>query len=243
MLRSLAALCLLAAPAFAADAQPIKILTPVYGQAALQELEPLIEKRIGAAVEIEIVGTGGIVERVQKDDAVDMVVTNRESLEPAKARIQTQRDVAISHVAIGVPDSVPVPVLRTEADVAAFFKSIPSLAYSTSLSGLHTARVIEKLGLTEVMKPKVQQANGLLGGRLAKGEVAAVSQQISELRLAGVKNIAPLPDPLQVDLVVTAATLRASKRAADAAKITAILGSAEAFKAYQRAGLEPFKAP
>lgn len=240
MRRFAASLCvvLLASPALAAEA-PLKILTPGYGQLAMQELEPLIEKTIGGPVEIEIVGTGGIPERILKGDKIDFVLTYRESLASAKDRLQTQTDVAISNVAVAVADNAPVPVLKTPADVTAFLKATPSLARSTSLSGQHMASVIEKLGLTKEMEPKVQTSGGLPGNLLREGKVAAAAQQISELKLAGLKNIVPLPDSLQIDLVLTAATVQGTTRAADTKKIIDVLLSAEAAKAYVNAGLKP----
>lgn len=235
---------LLAGPTFAADV-PLKILTPAYGQAALLGLKAAIEARIGGPVEIEFVGTGGIPERILKGERIDLVVTYRESLLDAavKGRIQAQTDVAISNVAIAVADSAPVPVLSTPADVAAFLKAIPSLVHSTSLSGQHMAAVIEKLGLTAEMKPKIQTGGGVLGTRVANGEAAAVAQQISELKLAGLKNIVPLPDSLQTDLVLTAATVQGTTRAADTKKIVELLLSPDAARVYAHAGLKPYLAP
>ncbi len=237
------ALCALAAgPAIAGEA-PLKILTPGYGQAALQELEPALEKRIGGPVTIEIVGTGGIPERILKGESVDLVVTYRESLTDvaAKGRIEAQTDVAISNVAIAVGDNAPVPTLKTPDDVAAFLKAIPSLARSTSLSGQHMASVIEKLGLTKEMEPKVQTGGGLPGNLLREGKVAAAAQQVSELKLAGLKNIVPLPAPLQTDLMLTAATVQGTARADDVKAIVDLLASPDAEIAYANAGLKPFK--
>ena len=233
----------LVSPAMAAEA-PLKILTPAYGQAALQTLEPLIEARIGGPVDIEIVGTGGIPERILKNDKIDLVLTYKESLADvaAKGHLQAQTDVAISNVAIAVADAAPAPVFKTSADVAAFLKATPSLARSTSLSGQHMASVIEKLGLTKEMAPKVQTSGGLPGNLLKEGKVAAAAQQISELKLAGLKNIVPLPAELQKDLVLTAATVRGTARADDVKKIVDLLASPDAAQAYANAGLKPFKA-
>jgi len=219
---------------------PVNILTPAYGQAAMLELEPLMEARIGGRVTIEIVGTSGIPERILKGEAIDLVVTYREFLAEAavKGRIAVQTDIAISNVAIGVADNASLPVLKANADVAAFLKAMPSFARSTSLSGQHMASVIEKLGLTAEMAPKVS-TSGLPGPRIARGEVAAGAQQISELKLAGLKNIVPLPDSLQTDLTITAATVHGTTRAGDVKKIVESLASPEAAKAYTNAGLKP----
>lgn len=244
MMRMITALLALvcAGPVMAAEA-PLKILTPAYGQAALQTLESMIEARIGGPVDIEIVGTGGIPERILKHDKIDLVLTYKESLADvaAKGLLQTQTDVAISNVAIAVADAASPPVFKSSADVAAFLKATPSLARSTSLSGQHMASVIEKLGLTKEIEPKVQTSGGLPGNLLKAGKVAAAAQQVSELKLAGLKNIVPLPAELQKDLVLTAATVKGSARAADVKKIVDLLASPEALRAYTTAGLKPFK--
>ena len=226
--------------AFAADA-PVRVLVPAYTQAAVTTLKPMIEAKTGLTLALEAATTDVILERLAKGDAGDLVVTSKSSLAPAEvqARVQAPRDVAVSTVGIGVADGVPAPKLATPQDVAEFLKATPSFAYSTAQSGRHMASVIEKLGLTEVMKPKTQTGAGLMGARIVKGEVAAVGQQISELRLAGVKNIVPLPDALQLQIVVAAAAVKGSNRAGDVEKIVAILASPEAAKAYTEAGLRP----
>ena len=67
------------------------------------------------------------------------------------------------------------------------------------------------------------------------------AQQISELKLAGLKNIVPLPADLQKDLVLTAATVQGTARADDVKKIVELLASHDAAQAYANAGLKAFE--
>ncbi len=241
-LLSAAALALTAAPAQAADTA-LRILVPAYAQAAVTTLKPVIEREAGIAVVLEAATTDVIVERLAKNDAGDLVVTSKNSLAPANVgeRVQNQHDVATSTVGIAVADGARTPKLASAQDLVEFLRVTPSFAYSTAQSGRHMASVIEKLGLTEVMKAKIQTGAGLMGARIIEGKVAAVGQQISELRLAGLKNIVPLPDEHQLRIVVTAAAVKGGAHAKEADKALAVLASAGSAKAYDDAGLIPMK--
>lgn len=237
-----AAVATLSGSSSAAEA-PLRILVPAYAQAAVATLKPLIEAQTGIAVALEAATTDVIVDRLGKADAGDMVVTSKNSLAPAglQERIEMQRDVAVSTVGIAMADGAKLPKLGSRDDLVKFLTEIPSFAYSTAQSGRHMAGVIESLGLTEVMKPKIQTGAGLMGMRLVEGKVAAVGQQISELRLAGVTNIVPLPEAYQLRITVSAAAVKGARRAKEAEKVLDVLASAAAAKAYADAGLIPLK--
>lgn len=237
-----AGLTLAAVSASAAEA-PLRVLVPAYAQAAVTTLKPMIEAQTGVVIALEAATTDVIVERLAKADAGDLVVTSKNSLAPAalQDRVEMQRDVAVSTVGIAVADTAAAPKLASTEDLAKFLTETPSFAYSTAQSGRHMAAVIEKLGLTEVMKAKTQTGAGLMGTRIIEGKVAAVGQQISELRLAGLTNIVPLPEAHQLRITVAAAAVKGTRRAKDAEKVLNVLASAAAAKAYTDAGLIPLK--
>ena len=235
-----AAILLAAVPALGAE-PPLRLLVPAYAQAAVTTLKPMIEAQTGVAITLEAATTDMIVERLAKSDAGDVVVTSKNSLaaDGTRERVEMQRDVAVSTVGIAVAAGAQAPKLATSDDLARFLTETPSFAYSTAQSGRHMAAVIEKLGLTDVMKPKSQTGAGLMGTRIIEGKVVAVGQQISELRLAGLTNIVPLPDEHQLRIVVTAAAVKGAVRTTDVAKVLEVLASAGAAKAYADAGLIP----
>ena len=157
----------------------------------------------------------------------------------AKGYVKLQADLAVSLVGIAVADSAPAPVLKTTADFVAFLKSTPSIAYTErGPSGVYMAQLIEKLGLTEIMKAKATVVNGPLAAPLIRaGKVAAAMQQISELKMAGARNIVPLPDEIQLRSIITVAVLENRTPGAVAARIVDVLTSHEAAAAYERAGV------
>jgi molybdate transport system substrate-binding protein len=157
----------------------------------------------------------------------------------AKGLVKSQTDLAVSLVGIAVADDAPAPVLNTQADLVAFLKATPSIAYpARGASGIYLAQLIEKLGLTAVMKPKTTLVSeGTTATLLRAGKVAAAVQQISELKMAGAKNIVPLPDEIQLRSIITVAVLDNEAAGDAAARIVNALTSPEALAAYERSGL------
>jgi len=144
-------------------------------------------------------------------------------------------------VGIAVADNAPTPVLKTTEEFVAFLKATPSIAYTSSgVSGLYMTQLIEKFGLTNVLKPKTTLVNeGFSATLLREGKVAAAVQQISELKFAGAKNIVALPDAIQRRTTFTVAVVNGTTRADAAARVVRVLTSSDASTTYKRSGLLP----
>jgi molybdate transport system substrate-binding protein len=225
------------------DKAPVKILATLAVQGAFADIEPLLSPRAGVPVRIDFAPTLSIVERLRNGESADLVILTKDAVQQlaAQGHVQSQTDLVLSVVGIAVADSAPTPVLKTTADFVAFLKATPSIAYtSRGASGLHMAQVIEQLGLTDVMKPKTTMVDeGFAATLLREGKVAAAAQQISELKIAGAKNIVPLPDAIQSRTIFTVVVLKGTTRADAAAKIVQALTSSEAAAAYERSGVSP----
>jgi molybdate transport system substrate-binding protein len=173
---------------------------------------------------------------------VDLAVLTKEAVQQlaAQGRVSASTDLVASLIGIAVADGAPLPAMQTTADFVAFMLATPSLAYTLrGVSGVHMARLIERLELTEVVLPKALVVDGFAGTPLREGKVAAAVQQISELKFTGANNIVPLPDALQVRTIFTAAVLAGTPRAEAAAQVVAALTSPEAAAAYERSGALP----
>jgi molybdate transport system substrate-binding protein len=234
--------CLLCAPVLAAEA-PVRILSTLAVQGAFADIDSLLRAHGGVPFTIEFAATIPAVERLLGGESADLVILTQEGVQQLadKGRVQMRKDLVLSQVGIAVADDAPLPILKTMDDFVALLKSTPSIAYTArGASGLHMAKVIEDLGLTELVHPKVTLVpEGFTGTLLLKGEVAVAVQQLSELKLAGATNIVPLPDAIQSRTIFTTAILSGTPRAEAAAKIVAILASPDAAKAYVRSGVEP----
>jgi molybdate transport system substrate-binding protein len=82
-----------------------------------------------------------------------------------------------------------------------------SIAYSTGPSGVHVAKLLERMGIAERVKSKVITAKtGVrVGTLIARGEAEIGFQQVSELMHdAGIEYVGPLPGDLQSITVYSA---------------------------------------
>lgn len=236
------AAALLLSVAASAQETGVRVVATIAVEGALSELEPQLEARAGVTVAIEFAPTAALVERLANGEVADVAVLTKEAVQQlaAQGHVRASTDLVASLIGIAVADDVPLPAMRTAADFVTFMKATPSLAYTLrGVSGLHMARLIEQLELTDVVPPKAVVVDGFAGMPLREGKVAAAVQQIPELKFMGATNIVPLPDELQVRTIFAAAELAGTPRAAAAARVIAVLASAEAAAAYERSGASP----
>ena len=211
-------------------------------EGAFTEIEPLLPARSGVPVEVEFATTAALVERLTNGEAADLAILTKEAVQQlaAKGHVRSSTDLVLSVIGIAVADDAPLPAMKTTADFVAFMKATPSIAYTArGVSGLHMAKLIEQLGLADVVKPKAVVVDGFSGTPLREGKVAAAVQQISELKFTGAKNIVPLPDEIQVQTIFTVAVLNGAASADSAAKVVRVLTSTEAAAVYERSGASP----
>jgi molybdate transport system substrate-binding protein len=235
---------LLAAPlADAADKSRVKVFAALAVEAAFPEIEPMILASTGVDIEVEFAMAAAIVDRLNKGEAPDLVILTKEGMAGmAKAgAVGPATDLISTDIGIAVAEGAPLPVIETSADLAAFLKATPSVAYSRrGASGVHFQKLIDQLGLTDIVKPKaVVIDEGLTATRLLKGEVAAAVQQVAELRFGGAKQIVFLPKELQSHTVYSVAPLARSSRTAEQAAVIRALTSKAAAEAFERSGVHP----
>jgi molybdate transport system substrate-binding protein len=229
-----ASLCLLT-PAAVAQQPPVKIVATIAVEGALAEIAPVLPARAGVPVEVEFATTAALVERLTNGEAADVVILTKEAVQQlaAQGQVRSSIDLVSSLIGIAVGNDAPLPAMKTTADFVAFMKAIPSIAYTTrGVSGLHMAKLIEQLGLADVVKPKATLVDGFSGTPLREGKVAAAVQQ-------GAKNIVPLPDEIQVQTIFTMAVLNRTTRAEAAGQVVRALTSPETAAVYQRSGATP----
>jgi molybdate transport system substrate-binding protein len=219
----------------------VKILATIALEGAFTEIEPALSRLAGVPVELEFATTAALVERLTNGETAHLAVLTKEAVQQLEAsgHVRSSSDLVRSVIGIAVADDAPLPAMKTKQDFVAFMTATPSIAYTLrGVSGAHMARLIEQLGLSDVMKPKAIVIDGFAGAPLREGKVAAAVQQISELKFTGANNIVPLPDELQVQTVFTLAALRPSEPAASE-RIVRALTSPEAAAAYERSGATP----
>jgi molybdate transport system substrate-binding protein len=243
----LSALLFSASVAEAADKGRVKILAALAVEAAFPEIKPMIPTSTGVEIDIEFAMSATVVDRLNKGEVPDLVILTKEGMAgmTKAGAVGPATDLVSTDVGIAVADGAPLPVINSAADLAAFLKATPSIAYSRrGASGLHFAKLIEQLGVADIVKPKaVVIDEGLTATLLLKGEVAAAVQQVAELRFAGAKQIVFLPTELQSHTVYTVAPLKRSSRTTEQAAVIRALTSKSAADAFERSGVHPVFEP
>jgi len=194
--------------ASAAGAAEVRLLSAAAMQSVFKEITDEYERTSGHKLIIEYATMGAINQRVMGGETADLVIGSTSSVSGlVKAgRIQAESQAEICKVGVGilVPSGTTKPKVTTVDDLKRALLAARVIVYADptggGAAGIHIARVIEKLGLTEELKPKTQFGAGgdVTEVTLAQGNGALGMTQISEiLEKRGAEFVGPLPDVLQ----------------------------------------------
>jgi len=244
----------LAAIPLSAAAADVKGLSTIALQSVAEELLPQFEKASGHKVSIAF-GLGvAMVKRIQDGEAADFLLAPRSAVDGLlkAGKLAPGSDVSLARSSVGIavrkgaakPDiSTPEALKRTLLAARAVSYSNP--AYGGA-SGVHFAKVLERLGIADEMKAKTRfpPEGGFTARLLAAGEVDLAVQQIGELiSTPGVELLGPLPGELQ-SVTTFAAAIPVSASQADAARaLIRYLQSPEAMAVIKARGLDPVSQP
>ena len=229
------------APARAAE------ITVVAGGGPLPDvlgtLMPMFEKATGNKVKLASKGAKDI-EADLKSGAADLVITNTEVVDDYAKNGTVAGNgntlLMISKVAVGVKTGAAKPDVSTPEKLKAALLAAKTVGYSQGSSGQHFVTVMQKLGITDAIKPKAVVVNGRpVGAAIASGEAEIGIQQVAELRpVPGVTVIGELPPELQKKIPYSAGIGAKAKDAGTARALVAYLRSAPAQDVLKRKGMD-----
>ena len=249
-LASLAAGILLAAqPVAAAE---IQVVASGGFTAAYKDLAPRFEKLRGDTLLTQAGASMGdtptaIPNRLQRGEAIDVVIMAREALDLLVAKGQivkgSEVDLVRSKIAMAVKAGAPVPEISTVDALKATLQKAKSVAYSDSASGVYLSKeLFPKLGLAAAMagKGKMIAAPTMVGEVIATGDYEVGFQQLSELKpVQGIRIVGLIPAAVQKVTVYSAGVVATSKEPAEARELIRFLASPAAYSAIRSSGLEP----
>src|SRR5438128_1852570 len=219
-----------------------------------EELLPQSEKASGHKVSIAF-GLGvAMVKRIQDGEAADFLLAPRSAvdglLKAGKLAPGSDVSLARSSVGIAVRKGAARPDISTPEALKRTLRAARAVSYSNpaygGASGVHFAKVLERLGIADEMKAKTRfpPEGGFTARLLAAGEVDLAVQQIGELISApGVELLGPLPGELQ-SVTTFAAAIPLSASQPDAARaLIRYLQSPEAMALIKAKGLDPVSQP
>ena len=252
-MRFKASLCALAliAPLSMADAAEIKVLSSNATKTLLEEIGPMFERASGHKVTLGFGTSQQVVKRVQAGEDADLAVITPEAIDQltkqGKLVAGSQIEIARSLIGIGVRSGAPRPDIGTPDALRKTLLAAKSVTFSDpatgATSGVHTAKMFERLGIAAEMKPKYVLGDGNSTGPIvARGDAEMAIQQISALKpYDGVDVVGPLPDELQY-LTILSAGVGVDGKSPDVVKaLVAFFSTPEAIAVIKAKGLEPGK--
>jgi molybdate transport system substrate-binding protein len=190
-----------------------------------------------------------LVKRIEDGDTADVVVLSRAGIEALQkqGKIAPGTDVTLasSGVGIAVKAGAPKPDISTPEALKRTLLAAKSIAYSEpsagGASGVYFAKLLERMGIAEEMKPKTKYPppGGFSANLLMTGEAELAVQQKPELlHVAGAEVIGLLPGDLNVVTAFAAAIIIGGKNADAAAAVIKMLQSPEAAAVFRSKGLD-----
>ena len=237
-------------PGIAAD---VRIISSGGAQQILRTLAPQFEKASGKTVEVVIAVVGTIEQKLiagEKADIVLLPVQLLERIEKNRAFIAESRNV-IARVGIGVAvrDGAVMPDVSSTEALRALFVQTRSISFpdpQQTPSGGHLLNVFEKLGIADIMRPKITYRNAIEGGinLVRDGQIETGLYLATEILPAkGVRLAGTLPAALQGYIVYSAAVAAGSGAASAAAQFVRFMTSSSAIEQWKNAGFEIPLAP
>jgi molybdate transport system substrate-binding protein len=233
----------------AAGAAEITVFCPGAVRGVVAELARGFERDSGHAVKFVFGTAGALQKRAAAGETGDVAIVTASGLDEliklGKVAAGSRRDVGKVGVGVAVRAGAPLPDISTPDAFMQAMLGARSVMYADPAlggqSGIHTARVFERLGIAEAMKAKTQLRPGAPEGlsEVAKGDIEIGIGQVSEIVAAkGVALAGPLPESLQNTLLFSGGVLTSSAESAAARAFVEHIVSPAARRQFQAAGFE-----
>jgi molybdate transport system substrate-binding protein len=235
-----------------AEAAELTVLSAFGMQSVLEDLGPQFERATGHTLAISFATGGGTVKRVQGGEAADVVLTLRQGIDTlvrdGKAPAASVTAVARAGIVVAVRQGAPKPDISSPDALTRTLLAAQSLSYVDpargGASGIHVAKVLERLGIASEMPSKTvfpdPQTPAAVGVVVANGEAEIGVHIIQELMpVAGLEIVGPLPGDLQHTMVFAAAIMTGAKDIAAAKVLVDFLRTPESAKVIEAKGMEP----
>ena len=235
-----------------AQAAELKVLSAIGMQSVLEDLGPKFERVTGHKLAISFATAGAAVKRAQGGEVADVVITTRQGIDGlvknGKAAADNVNVLASAGISVAIRKGAPKPDISSPDALKRTLLAAKSISYvdpaSGGASGIHFAKVLDRLGIANEMKSKTIFPNpktpGEVGALVANGEAEIGVHIIVELiPVAGIDLVGPLPGDLQNTIVFSAAIMTGAKDAAAAKALVDFLRTPESAKVIKAKGMEP----
>jgi molybdate transport system substrate-binding protein len=145
-----------------ARATELKVLSAFGMQSVLEEVAPKFEPATGHKLVILFATGGGIVKRIQDGDAAGVVITVQQGIDTLVKNGKTSADsvtaLARAGIFVAVRNGQPKPDISSADALKHTLLAAKSISYvdaaSGGASGVHFAKVLDRLGIASEMQSK-----------------------------------------------------------------------------------------
>lgn len=238
----------------AANKTEVRIFSAVGMRRVLQDLGPKFERTTGHKLKV-LYDSGAIIEkRIANGEPADVVILPRPSIDRLLKSGRLQQvsiaDLATSSIGVAVRKGSAKPDISSpEAFKSAMLKAktitCPDPALGGS-SGVHIAKVFERLGIDSAVKPKLvlvstpDQEETMPGYVVANGKAEIALHQMQELiAVPNIEIVGPLPGNLQASFLFSAAIMVKARNNVTAQAFVRFLRNLNARVVIKAVGMEP----
>jgi molybdate transport system substrate-binding protein len=230
----------------APGAAEIKVLSSNALTEVMAELAPAFERMSEHKVVATYEPTNAVMNKIKNGEAFDVVMVIKQSVQELKTlgklAAGSEADIARTSMGLAVRAGAPKPDIGTPEAFKRAMLAAKSVARSEiGASGIHFTRVLERLGITEEMKPKLKVVQGArpTATLIPTGEAEMAVQMMSELLpVAGVEVVGPLPGDLHYEIVLTAGVSAGAKKPAAATELIKFLSAPAAAGVLKQKGMQ-----
>jgi len=233
-----------------ANSAEIKVYSTIGMRSVLEELQPKFEQASGHKLDITWGLAAGLTKRVADGETPDALVAIRGGIDglAKNGRIAEPSAVtlALSGVGVSVRSGAPKPDISTPEKLKAALIAAKAIAYSDpakgGASGVHFAKVAERLGIADQVKAKSKhpETAALPGKLLLDGSADLAIAQVPELlEVQGTDFVGPLPGDLQNITTFAGGVVSGAKQPDAAAAFLKFLQTPEALATIKAKGMEP----
>jgi len=234
----------------AAGAAEIKVLSAVPMRQVMEDVAPKFERATGHKLSLTFDTLGEIVKRIQDGESADVVVIPREGtdslIRSGKVATGHVAVIARSGLAVAVPRGARKPDISSPDALKRTLLAAKSITYSDpaagGVSGNHFAKVIERLGIVNEMKPKtiLAKPGDETGVLVANGQAELGVHQLQVLvSVAGIDIVGPLPGDLQDTIIFAVAITGGAKSPAASKALVDFLRTPESAGVMKAKGMVP----
>jgi molybdate transport system substrate-binding protein len=227
----------------------IRILSSNILRGVLQEITPQFERETACKLTITYGPPGQIRATLMRGDHADLVLLGAPGIEELQHEglvlAESRIDIATNRIGVAVQAGAAKPDIGSVEAVTRMLLAARSIVYTDPAvggrSGIHFAKVIDRIGIADQLKAKSILNDGSLSAELvARGEADVAIQFISEIvPVKGVQLVGPLPEELQDITVVAGAITKNATNPTAAKALIDFLTSPSVAPAIRARGMEP----